>query len=149
GKFIKSGEIRYLPKTKKYQLTGTTTDGKSKLTFDGTLKDEKLSFERTDPKTKETQQILMNTAAEGVRFIYQVKRQTGPLWKLEYMVAATKLGKSLGKKEKGPECIVSGGRGTMTVSYGSETFYVCCTGCRDEFNANPKKYIEEWKKKKK
>src|SRR3954453_1787043 len=25
GKFIKTGEIRYVPKTKKYQLTGTTT----------------------------------------------------------------------------------------------------------------------------
>src|SRR5262249_49255258 len=141
--------IRYLPKTKKFQLTGTPADGKSKLIFDGTLKDEKLTFERTDPKTKEVQQILMNTAAEGVRFVYQVKRKTGTLWKLEYMVAATKVGESLGKKEKGPECIVSGGRGTMTVSHKGETYYVCCSGCRDEFNANPTKYIEEWKKKNK
>ena len=36
----------------------------------------------------------------------------------------------------------------MAVSYQGETFYVCCTGCRDAFNENPKKYVEEFKARK-
>jgi hypothetical protein len=59
------------------------------------------------------------------------------------------VGESLGKKETKNECVVSGGLGTMTVSYMGETYYVCCSGCADEFRANPKKYVDEFKAKKK
>ena len=44
---------------------------------------------------------------------------------------------------KGPECIVSGGLGTMKVSYNGKEYWVCCSGCRDEFKENPEKYIKE------
>jgi YHS domain-containing protein len=44
---------------------------------------------------------------------------------------------------------VTGGLGTSTVSFGGKTYYVCCSGCRDEFNANPKKYVDEFEKNKK
>jgi YHS domain-containing protein len=44
---------------------------------------------------------------------------------------------------------VTGGLGTMTVSYEGKTYYVCCSGCRDEFKADPKKYIAEWEAKRK
>jgi hypothetical protein len=149
GKFLKSAEVRYLVKTKMYQLTGTPVEGKDKLVFDGTLNDDKLILERVDPKTKVVQRISMNLAAEGIRLIYRVERKPGTIWNLEYMVAATKEGEALaGKKAKGPECVVSGGLGTMTVTYNGETFWVCCTGCRDAFNENPKKYVDEYKKAK-
>ena len=52
-------------------------------------------------------------------------------------------------KRKAPECVVSGGRGTTPVQYMGETFYVCCSGCADAFKENPKKYVEEFKAKKK
>ena len=48
-----------------------------------------------------------------------------------------------------PECIVSGGLGTIKVSYQGQTYYVCCGGCRDEFYASPQKYIDAAKKKNK
>jgi hypothetical protein len=51
-------------------------------------------------------------------------------------------------KEKKTECVVSGGLGTMPVSYKGETFYVCCSGCKDAFVENPEKFIKEFKAKK-
>jgi hypothetical protein len=152
GKLYKSAEIHYLLDKKKYQLIATPAKGTDKVTFDGVLKDDKLIFERTDPKTKEVQKITMNTAAEGVRFVFKVetKNQGGTIWRFNYMVAATKIGESLGGKEKkGPECVVSGGLGTMTVSYGGSTYYVCCSGCADAFKENPKKFVDEFLAKKK
>jgi hypothetical protein len=119
GKLFTSAEVRYLPDKKKYQLTATPVEGKGKLVFDGTLKDEKLTFERTDPKTNEIQRVRMNTAAEGIRFIYLVDRRAdgGTIWRLEAMVESTKISENLARKaKKGPECVVSGGLGTMTVS---------------------------------
>jgi hypothetical protein len=149
GKVLKSGEIHYLPAKKKYQLIATGADGK-KRTFDGELKNETLRFEYTDPGSKEVQQISMNTAAEGVRFIYRVghKAAGSTLLRKDFLVAATKEGESLAAKEKKIECVVSGGLGTMPVSYKGETYYVCCSGCRDAFNENPEKYIAEFKAKK-
>jgi hypothetical protein len=151
GKLFKIAEVRYLLDKKQYQMKATPVEGKEKLVFLGTLKDEKLTFERTDGKTKEVQRIRMNTAAEGIRFIYLVDRQSegATIWRQEAMVQTTKIGESLARKEKkGPECVVSGGLGTSTVSYMGETFYVCCSGCRDAFNENPKKYVDEFKAKK-
>jgi YHS domain len=63
-------------------------------------------------------------------------------------VACNKVGESLGAKEKKNLCIVTGGLGTSTVMYKGQTFYVCCSGCRDAFNENPEKFIKEWEAKK-
>jgi hypothetical protein len=149
GKFLKGGQVRYLPDKKVYQLTAVDREGKS-LLFEGTLKNDVLTFQRVDPESRATQQITMNVAAEGVRFIYRVahKDEGKTFWVKDYLVACTKEGESLGRAEKKNECVVSGGVGTMPVSYKGETYWVCCSGCRDAFNENPEKYIAEFKAKK-
>ncbi len=150
SKTYKGGEVRYLADKERYQLTLTDAADK-KLVFLGELKNNYLTFERTDPASKEVQRLIMNIAGDGARFIYRVERkaQGTTLWKKEYLVACTKEGESLGAKEKKQECVVSGGLGTMPVTYKGETFYVCCSGCRDAFNENPEKYIKEFRAKKK
>ena len=149
GKHLQGGELRYLPGKKVYQFTALTTDGK-KLVFEGELKNDVLTLERSDPGSGQTQQIKMNTAAEGVRFIYRAasKPKGGTVWRKDYLVQATREGESLGRKEKKNECVVSGGVGTMAISYKGETYYVCCSGCADEFRANLEKYVAEFKAKK-
>jgi hypothetical protein len=149
GKQFKGGEVRYLPDKEKYELTLTDTDGR-KLVFAGTIRNEVLTWEREDPRTKEAQRITMNVAGDGVRFIYRVAhRDAGrTLWVKDFMVACTKAGESLGRAEKKNECVVSGGLGTIAVSYKGATYWVCCSGCRDAFNENPEKYIAEYKARK-
>ena len=65
-----------------------------------------------------------------------------------YQVAASKMGESLAASGKKNECIVTGGTGTIPVSFMGETFYVCCSGCRDAFNEEPAKYVAAFKEKK-
>lgn len=148
GKVLKSGELRYLTDKKVYQLTATTTEGK-KTVFLGKLKSDILTLERVDPATKKTEQVKMNLAGDGVRFIYRIAHKDAgtTYWKKDYLVACTKEGESLGAKEKKNLCVVTGGVGTMTVSYKGATYYVCCSGCAEEFKENPEKYIAEFKKK--
>lgn len=152
GKLFQSAEMRYLPEDNKYRLSALPSGAKKPVVFEGQLKDEKLALERTDEDSGEIQRIRMNTAAEGVRFIYYVDRKKvgGTIWRLEAMVQSTREGESLAKNTKqGPECVVSGGLGTTPVSYMGETFYVCCSGCMQAFKENPKKYVDEFKSKKK
>jgi hypothetical protein len=150
GKYLKSGELRYLPEKKRYQLKAVDKSD-NKLVFEGELKDGYLTLDREDEKAKETQRLTMNLAAEGVRFIYRYshKPEGKTLFVKDYQVASTKEGESLGAAAKKNECVVSGGLGTIAVSFKGETFYVCCTGCRDAFNENPEKYVAEFKSKKK
>ena len=149
GKYFKGGELRYLPEKKLYELT-MLDKSDNKQVFEGDIKNDVLTLERTDPQTKETQQIKMNTAADGIRFLYYFahKSEGKTLYVKDYLVASTKEGESIGAKEKKNECIVSGGLGTIAVSYKGQTFYVCCSGCRDAFNENPEKYIKEYEAKK-
>ena len=50
-----------------------------------------------------------------------------------YQVGATKEGVPFAGGDGKPECVVSGGLGTMPVMYKGKTYYVCCSGCRDAF----------------
>jgi YHS domain len=149
GKYFKGGEMRYLPDKKFYQMT-MIDKSDNKLVFEGEIKNDVLTLERVDPQTKETQQIKMSTAAEGIRFLYYFahKPEGKTLYVKDYMVASTKEGESIGAKEKKNECIVSGGLGTIAVSYKGVTYYVCCSGCKDAFTDNPEKFIKEFEAKK-
>ena len=152
GKLYKSGDLKYDPATKKYNLSLVGVDGKTRE-YKGEFKKSSstLSLEGTDPDTKDTLQLVMNSAAEGVRLIYQVNRKPegGTLVKKEYKVEASKEGQGLGKVDKKNLCVVSGGQGTSTIAYKGVNYYICCSGCRDAFNETPDKFVKEFEEKKK
>jgi ribosomal protein L24E len=63
-------------------------------------------------------------------------------------VGYTRQGSGFGKNVTQRECIVTGGLGTIEVSHDGKTYYVCCTGCRDYFNENPKQVLAEYAQRK-
>lgn len=149
GKQFTEGTLKYLPDKKKYELTAKDMD-KYDQVFTGEIKAKKLVLTREDKDTKDKYTIEMSTNNDGARFVYNVavqKKGVGIARRL-VEVGLTKEGASLAGGKKN-ECIITGGLGTIAVSYNGKTYYVCCTGCRDEFNANPKKYVEEYEKSKK
>jgi YHS domain-containing protein len=149
GKYFRKGELRYRADNKLYQFTLSTTDSKE-LVFSGKFEDSRLTLTREDEATKETQQLVI-TLLHANRFLYhyEVRPPGKALFQRLYRVGATKAGEGFAVEDNGPECIVSGGRGTIKVTHKGQTYYVCCTGCRTEFNSNPEKYIKEFEEKKK
>lgn len=146
----KSGELRYLLDDDIFQFIVIDKEDKKRV-FEGELKNNYLTLERTDPKTKEKQRFVMNSAGDGVRFIYryEFKPTNRSRFTKDYIVGMTKVGASLGSVKKDRECVVTGGLGTMTVSYKGKVYYVCCSGCRDAFNMDPEKIIAEYNARKK
>lgn len=149
GKHFTGGEVRYVPAKDEYSLTFTTVKNE-KVTYTGTLetRDETkyLTFDRE--AGKETQRFVFSLLHDNVfNYRYEVKAEGRPLFSKKWSVRAVKDGVPFAGGSTKPECIVSGGTGTSTVSYMGKTYYVCCSGCRDEFNANAAKYVKEYEDK--
>jgi len=151
SKLYKNGEIRWLADKNKYQFTLTDKSDKKQV-FEGELKKDALNLQRLNPETKDTELLKIKTAAQGVRTVYDfsVRPEGRTIAYRTYQLAYTKEGESFGTDtNKKPECVVTGGLGTMQVSYMGQTYYVCCSGCRDAFNDNPAKIIKEYLARKK
>jgi YHS domain-containing protein len=148
GKYFKNGTLRYVPEKDIFRLAVMTVD-KHTVVFEGSLKDRVLTVERLDETTKESQRLIFRLIHDN-RFLYdyETKPDGKPVFTRRYQVGATKEGVAFATGGGGPECIVTGGRGTMMVSYKGQTYYVCCSGCRDAFNEDPEKFIKEYEAKK-
>jgi hypothetical protein len=148
GKYFTKGELRYTPEKDQPRFTLTlTAPDKSASVFSGTLKDKVLTLERTDGNapTSDTQRLVI-TMLHFNRYLYRVETRpagTNVAFTKQYQVGATKEGVPFAEVPKGPECIVSGGLGTIKVTYKGIEYWVCCTGCRDAFKDDPEKYIKE------
>jgi YHS domain-containing protein len=149
GKWYSRLELRYLPKKELYQLKAFTPD-KEELTFEGKLEKKRLTVSRRDAKTGQTQQLVFSLLHSNRHlYRYETRAAEATSFTAVFQVGATKLGEAFAVEEEGPECIVSGGRGKIEVTYKGKTYYVCCSGCRDAFKEEPEKYIKEYEESKK
>jgi YHS domain-containing protein len=147
GKYFADGELRYDLTKKKYQLT-LTPAGKdeAKQAFEGDFAKGALKVERKDAKTGDVHRVTLNTVGEGSeRLAMKVEKQEGGkgLFAGVYGMVGNRDGVAFAGGVKKPECIVSGGAASIAVQHAGKTYYVCCSGCRDEFLADPNKYINK------
>jgi YHS domain len=150
GKYFTRGELRFRPGEDDFELTLSTV-AKDKFTYTGKLTGTQLALERTLPDSKRVERLTFSLLHENrITYRLETRSATGTAFTRQYLVGLTKEGEAfadVGRSER--ECIVSGGTGTIPVSYEGKTYYVCCSGCRDEFKANPAKYVKEWEAKRK
>jgi hypothetical protein len=141
------GELRYVPGKDHFELT-LKTPKKETISFIGEVNERVATFTR-QMKDNETQRVVF-TLLHANRFLYRYDTRAAgkTLFTTHYRVGATKEGVPFAGGDGRPECVVSGGLGTISVSYKGQTYYVCCSGCRVEFNENPEKYIKEFNDKK-
>ncbi|VTR97407.1 hypothetical protein [Tuwongella immobilis] len=150
NKYFTKGDLKYLPAKKQYELTMTTPDKKQQV-FVGELKKGVLEVVATDATTKDKLRLTMSTNNEGARLVYALATQPKGrgIFRKTLSVAHNKEGESIAAGGKKNECVVTGGLGTMAVSFQGKTYYVCCSGCRDAFNEEPAKFVKEFEEKQK
>ena len=74
------------------------------------------------------------------RFTLLLERRRTPAGRFRRVaeVGYTRAGVRLAERSLGgPECVVTGGLGTIPVTHAGETYHVCCTGCVTAFDADP------------
>ncbi len=148
-KTIAKGQLTYDDAKKQYTLEGTDSAGKPR-TFVGTLDKtgKRLTLDLVGKAGEAKEQIVMFPNADKIRYTIWVsqKEADSPQFKRVYDIGVTKEGESFAAGAAAanlPKCILTGGSATLTVSYQGKSYPVCCTGCRDEFNENPEKYVKK------
>ncbi|WP_435021114.1 YHS domain-containing protein [Tundrisphaera sp. TA3] len=146
-KAIAKGQLAYDAASKTYTLDGTDAEGKPAKFAGSFSPDGKvLTLNRAVPGSKANERLVLRPNSNKIRYTLELKRQEpgAPQFKDVFSVGLTKEGESFaagGNAASLPQCILTGGAATMTVSYQGKSYPVCCSGCRDEFNDNPEKYV--------
>ena len=148
-KYFQSGELKSAGK-QGFRLSATSADG-SKVQYQGQVASGKLVLTAVnDFSDKLPARISIRLAAGGDRMIvlYERKSQASGRFLRLGEVGFTRQGSNFGKGTSSIECVVTGGKGTIPVTYEGKTYYVCCTGCRDLFNDDPEGVMADYRARK-
>lgn len=163
--YFRSMRLTYLPEEKTFELTATDPEGKVRE-FSGNFSRPVEEFQGDDQKmhvkyqlqlqqtngtsARDTWQVTFNQQ-ENHRYLVELARKSGANFIRFDTIATQRQGTSFAKSDLGygdRECIISGGLGTIQVSYQGKNFWVCCTGCKAAFDEDPKTWIAEYQAKK-
>lgn len=143
GQALKTARLTFDPEKKTYHLLATLPD-KTTREYDGKLEGNKLVLD-SKPDAGVVHRITVTQLNEKRTLVLFEKRpEAVERFSRVVEVGYTREGTNLAVEGAGePECIVSGGKGTMQVSYKGKNYWVCCSGCRDAFNDDPEGIIAE------
>jgi YHS domain-containing protein len=148
-KSLTKGQLAYDASTKTYTLEGTDSDGKP-VTYRGAMDKagKALVLDRTGETPEGKERLTLRPNSNHIRYQLLLDRAEpgAPQYKNVIEVGLTKEGESFaagGAAADLPKCIVTGGAATLNVTFEGKTYPLCCTGCRDEFNENPAKYVKK------
>jgi hypothetical protein len=147
-KHIKTSLLSWDTKAKQFTMSAEFKDG-MKYEYRGKLEKKVLRLEsQADSRGYVSRITFRQLNEKRLLLLYERRKATQSIYQRVGEVGYTREGTRLAASDSsGPECIVSGGLGTMKVSYKGKTYYVCCTGCRDAFNDDPEGIIADYKAK--
>jgi YHS domain-containing protein len=151
NKTLAKAELTVGADGKQYRLQGIDPEGKPVTfagTYGGTARSKMLTLDRVGETSAGKERLVIWPNSNMIRYIFALDRQEpgAPQFKRAIEVGLTKEGEQFaagGSAADRPKCIITGGAAAMTVSYQGKTYDICCTGCRDEFNDNPEKYVKK------
>ena len=149
GKFLKSLTLHPSHEKAIFTLDATLADGTSRSFTGKAGPRDALIFQAEQDDSEGIRRITL-TPLHDTRFLMLLEGQTeaGSYHRLAE-VGYTRQGVAFAAGESGPICIVTGGRGTTQVSYQGKTYFVCCSGCKDLFNEDPRGVLAEYEAKQK
>lgn len=149
GQHIKTARLTYDPKSEKYQFAVTLPDDSTR-TYSGNFDKDKLIAESDADSAGDLHRVTLTQLNEKRTLVlFEKRREAQKTWQRVAEVGYTRAGTRLADKDSnGPECVVTGGLGTITVSYKGQTYYVCCSGCKQAFDADPEGILAEYAERK-
>jgi hypothetical protein len=158
--YLKQAWLTFLPDENQFQITlvdraanrrilcGTWTDGgEPRVEYDGKTQQRayKLLLTQTMPTEGEQWQIVFSQL-DNNQFLVDFKKRAPASTSFGSLdtVRQQRVGTSFAVADSdnpGPKCIISGGLGSMSVSYKGKSYPVCCSGCAAAFNDDPERWL--------
>lgn len=116
---------------------------KSTANFRGRREGQWLVLNEVVSAQQPARQIKLRVVSDH-RFVYSIAKQSTASSAFAPIVDVgnTREGVSLANST-GPECVVTGGKGALTVTYKGKSYYVCCEGCRQAFEEEPERFVSK------
>lgn len=148
GKHLHSALLTWDAKDEEFELLATLPD-RSERKYRGTLTGNKLTLQSAPDDAGEVHQIVVTQLNEKRTLVlFQTRAKGQQQFNRVAEVGYTREGTKLAEEGiGGPECIVTGGKGTMSTVYKGKTYWFCCTGCRDAFFDDPDTIIAQAEEK--
>lgn len=129
-----------------YHLQWTTPEGVVRE-LTGKIEETKLVLASEPDTQQEVYRVTLTPLNELRTLILFEKRKADQqsytrLAEVGYTREGTRLAGPGGGQ---PECVVTGGLGTIKVEHAGKTYYVCCSGCQQAFNDDPEGILAEYK----
>lgn len=144
GKYLKTARLVPASRRGSFQLEATLADGSTRA-FSGQGGERKtLVLTAAGPPAEGVRRITLSPLHD-TRFLLLLEAQdasTESFYRLAE-VGYTRQGVAFAAAESYPLCIVTDGRGTVEVKYQGKSYWVCCSGCKDLFEADPAAVIGE------
>ena len=148
GKHIRSALVTWDPKTESFTMEAVFAD-KTTRKYKGKQEKSVLVFEsEPDQKDYVSRVTIRKLNEKRILVLYETRKASQSFYRRLGEVGYTREGTRLASSDStGPECVVTGGAGTIAVSHKGKTYYVCCTGCRDAFNDDPEGILAEYRER--
>lgn len=138
---------RFTPSDKPGHLAlHVTLSDDTRRTYVGQPDGDKLTLETAPDGDADVHRLTITRLNENrVIWLFEQRTAQQSFFQRVAEIGFQREGTRLAAKDgSGPECVVTGGLGTIPVSYQGQTYYVCCTGCRDAFNDDPAGILAAW-----
>lgn len=144
-KHVKTGLISWDPAKKHFTMNAVLADD-SKQKFTGQFQKKVLTLMSESDSNGYVWRVSFRPLNEKRMLVtYERRKATASFYARVGEVGYTREGTRLAASDNtGPECVVTGGAGTIKVSHKGKTYYVCCSGCRDAFNDDPEAILEDY-----
>ncbi|NQV26666.1 MAG: hypothetical protein HQ518_20110 [Rhodopirellula sp.] len=148
GKQIGTGLVSWDAAKKQFTMDAVFADG-SKRVYRGDLEKSVLTLEsEPDDDDLISRVTLRQLNDKRLLVLYEKRKARQSFYARVGEVGYTREGTRLASSDNsGPECVVTGGAGTIKVFHEGKTYYVCCTGCRDAFNDDPVGILADYRAK--
>ena len=151
SKYFAAGTLRPGKESGQFQLIAKPASGGADVTYAGSqAEDGQLVLSAEKPPADLPDRISLRIVASGDRLVMLYERRSNISDRFTRLaeVGYTKKGSAFGQGGGQPECVVTGGLGTITVTYKGESYFVCCTGCRDMFHEDPAGVLADYRERK-
>lgn len=133
-----------------YVLSVTGPQGDSTEYRGGPTRDGRWEFTASQTPPGRPARVSWKFVADGARLVMLLEGRGGSeSFHRIAEIGMTRRGARFAAGDSHPECVVTGGRGTLTVEFEGQTYFVCCGGCKDLFESDPRRVLAEYRERKK